>query len=127
MAPSDHARFYSSFCITLNLMRGEMVAYGWCLSGRFFEVAACDTPLLTDGWQGLDTFFVPWRELLTAGCAEDVEEALEMPDSALQSMAARARERTLDQHTGHVRAVQLLKYLEEAISHNRASLKTEVA
>src|SRR5215467_5954716 len=114
VAPPDHARFYSSSRITLNLTRGEMAAYGWCPSGRFFEAAACGTPLLTDGWQGLDTFFDPRRELLIAGCAQEVEAALQMPDSALRSMAVRARERTLDEHTGHVRALELLEYLEEA-------------
>jgi len=104
-----------------------MAAYGWCPSGRFFEATACGTPLLTDGWQGLDTFFDPQSELLIAKCGKEVEAALLMPDSALRSMAVRARERTLDEHTGHVRALQLLEYLEEAISHSRAFLKTEVA
>src|SRR5262249_35730293 len=40
ISPADHASFYSSSRITLNLTRGEMAAYGWCPSGRFFEAAA---------------------------------------------------------------------------------------
>ena len=43
--------------ITLNITRGEMAANGWCPSGRFFEAAACGTPLITDPWEGLDSFF----------------------------------------------------------------------
>jgi hypothetical protein len=37
-----------------------------------------------------------------------------MPDAEIKSMAAQARQRTLDEHTGMVRARQLLSYLEEA-------------
>ncbi len=47
-------------------------------------------------------------------------------------MATRARQRTLDEHTGMVRARQLLSYLEEAaaITHPcaaKASMQKEVA
>jgi len=37
-----------------------------------------------------------------------------MPLHELQSLARHARERTLDDHTGEVRARQLLQYVEEA-------------
>jgi hypothetical protein len=59
--------------------------------------------------------------------AEDVQDALRTPDTELQSMALRARQRTLDEHTGMVRARQLLGYLEEARSGANASIQTEVA
>ncbi|HZS26695.1 MAG TPA: glycosyltransferase [Candidatus Angelobacter sp.] len=127
VTPADHARFYSSSRITLNLTRNEMATYGWCPSGRFFEAAACGTPLITDSWEGLDSFFNPQRDLRVVTCAEDVEAALQMPDSDLQDMAARARQRTLDEHTGHVRASQLLKYLDEAFSMKHEFMQTEVA
>lgn len=127
VTPADHARFYSSSRLTLNLTRNEMATYGWCPSGRFFEAAACGTPLITDSWEGLDSFFDPQRDLRVVGCAEDVEAALQMPDSDLQAMAACARQRTLDEHTGQVRAGQLLKYLDEAFSAKHESMQTEVA
>jgi spore maturation protein CgeB len=127
VAPAEHARFYSSSRITLNLTRSEMAANGWCPSGRFFEAAACATPLMTDAWEGLDAFFDPRHELRVVYRADDVEEALRMPDVDLQSMAARARQRTLDEHTGQVRARQLLNYLEEARSSSPASMQREVA
>jgi spore maturation protein CgeB len=126
IAPADHARFYSSSRITLNLTRGEMAAAGWCPSGRFFEAAACGTPLITDSWEGLGSFFDPQRDLLVVTCAEEVEDALQMPDSDLQSMACNARQRTLDEHTGRVRAGQLLKYLEEALAAKNEAVQTEV-
>ena len=125
--PADHASFYSSSRLTLNLTRGEMAANGWCPSGRFFEAAACGTPLITDAWEGLDSFFDLRHDLRVVTCAKDVEDALKMPESNLQTMAGRARQRTLDEHTGSVRARQLLKYLEEAHSAKNESMQTEVA
>ena len=127
VAPADHARFYSSSRLTLNITRGEMAANGWCPSGRFFEAAACGTPLITDSWEGLDSFFDPQSQLLVVTSAEDVEAALRFPDDELQAMAAQARQRTLDEHTGNVRAHQLLKYFDEARSSADASIKKEVA
>ena len=99
-----------------------MAANGWCPSGRFFEAAACGTPLITDWWEGLETFFEPEREVRVVANAEDVEDALKLPKGELASMAAQARRRTLEEHTGEVRARQLLDYLEEARSSSRAQM-----
>lgn len=112
--PESHSRFYSSSRITLNLTRAEMARSGWCPSGRFFEAAACGTPVISDWWEGLDWFFDVVRDIRVVARAEHVENALNMPASELRALAAHARERTLDDHTGQVRARQLLQYLEEA-------------
>jgi spore maturation protein CgeB len=122
IAPAEHSSFYSSSRLTLNITRGEMAANGWCPSGRFFEAAACGTPLITDGWDGLDSFFDLQSELRVVTSAEDVEAALNSSDEELQSMANRARQRTLDEHSGKVRAHQLLQYIEEARSGTNASM-----
>jgi spore maturation protein CgeB len=127
VAPVDHARFYSSSRLTLNITRGEMAANGWCPSGRFFEAAACGTPLITDAWEGLDSFFDLTSELRVVASAEDVQAALSASDQEIQAMAARARQRTLDEHTGNFRARQLLQYIDEARSGVNASMKKEVA
>ena len=127
VAPAEHSSFYSSSRLTLNITRGEMAANGWCPSGRFFEAAACGTPLITDAWEGLDSFFDLKSELRVVASAEDVEAALSSSDDELQSMADRARQRTLDEHTGNVRARQLLQYIEEARSGANASMNKEVA
>src|SRR6185437_9772804 len=63
VAPHDHPRLYSSSRLTLNITRGEMARWGWCPSGRFFEAAACGTPLITDWLEGLDWFFDVVRDL----------------------------------------------------------------
>ncbi len=125
--PANHASFYSSSRLTLNLTRGEMAANGWCPSGRFFEAAACGTPLITDAWEGLGSFFDLRHDLRVVTRGKDVEDALNIPESDLHTMSGRARQRTLDEHTGSVRAGQLLKYLEEAHSAKNESMQTEVA
>jgi spore maturation protein CgeB len=89
-----------------------MARWGYCPSGRFFEAAACGTPISTDWFGGLDTFFDCDRELLVADSTEDVISAIELPDSELSAIARRARERVLDQHTGERRAHELVAAIE---------------
>jgi spore maturation protein CgeB len=93
-----------------------MARCGYCPSGRFFEAAACGAPILTDPFCGLSEFFAPGHELQVVETTEDVLAALRLPDEALRAMARRARERTLDEHTGYRRALTMLKAFEEARS-----------
>jgi spore maturation protein CgeB len=123
VAPSDHPALYSSSRTTLNLTRKEMAEAGYCPSGRFFEAAACATPILTDGWKGLDHFFNPATELSVVRTAEDVLQSLDRPDGELREMAELARCRTLDEHTGARRAEQLLDYCEEASHGGRVAME----
>jgi spore maturation protein CgeB len=131
VAPHDHSRLYSSSRLTLNITRGEMARWGWCPSGRFFEAAACATPLITDWWEGLDRFFDLEHDVQVVSRADDVEQILTRDNGDLQKMALHARERTLHEHTGEVRARQLLGYIEEAFSsapgqREPSALRTEV-
>lgn len=130
VAPHDHPRLYSSSRLTLNITRSEMARWGWCPSGRFFEAAACATPLISDWWEGLDRFFDVEHDLQVVSRADDVEQALARDGEDLQKMALRARERTLHEHTGEVRARQLIGYIEEAFSsapgqRESSALRTE--
>ena len=112
--PELHPAFFSSSRLTLNITRAAMAAYGWCPSGRLFEAAACGTPLLSDVWEGLDTFFTPGEEILLAESADDVLTALNRSPEQLRRMAARARERVLAEHTAAHRASELEALLEAA-------------
>lgn len=116
IAPHDHPLFYSSSRLTLNITRAEMARWGWCPSGRFFEAAACSTPLITDRWVGLESFFDLEHEVAVVHTAADVQKALSRRSAELHAMAAQARDRTLEEHTGAVRARQLIAFLEEARS-----------
>jgi spore maturation protein CgeB len=116
VASTEHAALYSSSRLTLNLTRNAMARTGYCPSGRFFEAAACGTPIVSDWFAGLDSFFTPAEEIFVARNSADVTTALRSDDAALQRMAERARARTLAEHTGEARARELLAYCDEAAS-----------
>jgi spore maturation protein CgeB len=112
--PNEHPAFYSANRLTLSVTRQAMREWGYTPSGRLFEAASCGTPVLTDSWPGLDTFFEPGTEILVADDASEVERALERPAEELHRIGQAARERTLAQHTGKKRAQELLTICEAA-------------
>ncbi|MGY4158498.1 spore maturation protein CgeB [Bradyrhizobium sp. USDA 4461] len=114
LPPSEHAPFFASSRLTLNVTRRAMAEMGWCPSGRLFEAAACGAPLISDAWMGIDEFLTPGDEILLGHDAHDVLAALDMDDSELQRMARRARERVLAQHSSERRASELVALLEQA-------------
>jgi spore maturation protein CgeB len=103
VAPPDHGAFFASSAMTLNITRGAMAKYGHCPSGRLFEAAACGVPILSDYFEGIDHFLEPGKELLLARSTEDVLESLRVSHGELVHMAARARERVLNEHSADVR------------------------
>jgi spore maturation protein CgeB len=127
VAPADHPALYSSSQCTLNITRADMAESGYCPSGRFFEAAACGTAIISDWFDGLDHFFTPGEEVIIAHSAKDTLHALAEIPEALERMGARARQRTLDEHTGTKRAEQLLRCCEEARAYTNESLDHELA
>jgi spore maturation protein CgeB len=107
LAPCDHPTFYASLRWTLNLTRADMVRAGYSPSVRLFEAAACGTPIISDPWTGLDSLFVPEREIMLADTAEAALAALDLPAQQISSIGARARQRILAEHTSQHRAAQL--------------------
>lgn len=114
MPPSEHPGFFSSSRWTLNVTRRAMAENGYCPSGRLFEAAACDTPMITDAWAGLEEFFQPGGEIVVARDTQDVVDALLMPHAEAGRIARAARERVFEQHTSAHRARELEELLEEA-------------
>jgi spore maturation protein CgeB len=123
VAPPEHCAFFASSRLTLNATRRDMAEMGYCPSGRLFEAAACGAPILTDVWEGLDLFFEPGAEILTGATTEDALTALDLADADLERIAARARERTLDEHTSAHRAGELVRYLEASSAASAANLQ----
>jgi spore maturation protein CgeB len=107
MPPPLHPAFFCSSRATLNVTRGAMANYGFCPSGRLFEAAACGVPVLSDVWDGLETFFTPGEELVAVRSSADVIAALDRSDDELTRIGRAARERTLCDHTADTRARQL--------------------
>jgi spore maturation protein CgeB len=116
VAPPQHAAFYSSSPLTLSVTRGTMASLGYCPSGRLFEAAACGTAVLSDWWEGLDTFFKPGEEILIADSASDTMAVLKSNRDVLAAVGARARERVLDCHTATMRARKLIRLIEDPTS-----------
>ena len=59
--PPITPRSIASAALTLNMTRARHGRHGYCPSGRLFEAAACGTAIVSDDWEGLDTFFTPGR------------------------------------------------------------------
>ncbi len=116
LPPAEHPAFYGSSRLTLNVTRVAMARMGFCPSGRLFEAAACGTPILSDWFDGLDGFFTPGEEILIAHTTEDALAALDLPDAALATLARRARERVLAEHTAERRGAELVAAIEAATS-----------
>ena len=116
LEPAQHPAFFCSGRATLNVTRRAMAEYGFCPSGRLFEAAACGVPMLTDGWEGLETFFTPGREILRVDTADDVLDAFSMADAELRQIADAARERTLQEHTADRRVRELEVLCDRAVS-----------
>ncbi|HLK66757.1 MAG TPA: glycosyltransferase [Bryobacteraceae bacterium] len=114
LPPADHPAFYCSTKLALNVTRHAMARTGYCPSGRLFEATACGAAVLSDAWEGIGEFFEPGREILLAGNTEDAMAALDRSPEDLVRIAARARERTLAQHTADVRAGELEQILTRA-------------
>lgn len=114
LPPPEHPAFFSSSRLTLNVTRQAMAEMGWCPSGRLFEAAACGTAIVTDVWDGLDAFFTPGQDVLTAHDSTDMLQALDLDDGEISRIASAGRERTLAEHTSDHRVATLERLLEEA-------------
>ncbi len=127
LPPGRHAEFYGQQRFTLNVTRADMVAAGYSPSVRLFEAAAAGVPIISDNWAGLDTFFLPGSEILTAESTEQVVQILtELPEQRRRDIAAAASARILSSHTPQHRARQLEDYYREVIADRPAKLRLEV-
>jgi spore maturation protein CgeB len=81
---------------------------GYSPSVRLFEAACCGTPVISDEWSGLNSFFRIGEEILTARSGNEVLGYVkDMTDSDRARISAAARARVLASHTGLQRAAEL--------------------
>lgn len=108
VALGDVPAFYASQRFTLNVTGPETRAPGWTPSARLFESAACETPVISDRWEGLGQILAPDEEVLIADSAEDVIDYLtEIGEDERAALGGRARQRVLAEHTAERRCEQL--------------------
>ena len=114
LSPREHPAFYGGQRFTLNITREAMKKTGYSPSVRLFEAGACGVPVISDWWEGLDSFFRIGGEILVARNGEDVLRYLRAySEPERLGLALAARKRVLAEHSPAARAVQLEGYLKE--------------
>ena len=104
----DHNAFNCSARAVLNVNRDSMVSYGFSPPTRIFEAAGAGACLITDAWEGIETFLTPGREVLVAHDADEVVQHLSSLDQATATKIGDAAfQRVLAEHTYRHRALQL--------------------
>jgi len=100
-----HPAMNCSARLVLNLNRQSMAAMGYSPPTRVFEAAACGACLVTDAWDGIETFFAPGEEILVAQGPDDLLRYLDEVDwPRARAIGGGARERALRDHTYASRA-----------------------
>jgi spore maturation protein CgeB len=108
----DHNAVNVSARMVLNVNRESMASVGYSPPTRVFEAAGAGACLITDAWQGVETFFEPDREILIASCAEDVVHWLRSVGPVEARTIGKAmRQRALRDHDYAGRARQVHQVL----------------
>ncbi|HLU65937.1 MAG TPA: glycosyltransferase, partial [Kofleriaceae bacterium] len=119
LAPPDHPAFYGGLRFALSVTRADMARAGYSPSVRLFEAAACGTPVISDPWPGLESFFEPGREILVARSTAEVVATLRgMREEERRALGQRARAAALSRHTAAHRAFEL----ERAVAARREAM-----
>jgi spore maturation protein CgeB len=124
--PARHASFFAGSKFTLNITRRPMAEVGYCPQGRLFEAAACGAAILSDRWEGIETFLEPGREILLVETTDDVEAALDMSDLEARHIGQEARQRVLQDHSSTRRVRELEGALEQANNLRRMAMPVAV-
>ncbi|HKY45298.1 MAG TPA: glycosyltransferase, partial [Pyrinomonadaceae bacterium] len=113
----DHNAFNCSARAVLNVNRDSMASYGFSPPTRIFEAAGSAACLITDAWEGIETFLTPNHEVLVAHNADDVVQHLRaLTDERAKQIGNAAQKRVLAEHTYQHRALQLQALLNGASS-----------
>lgn len=121
---ADHNAFNCTPRAVLNVSRESMARYGFSPATRVFEAAGAAACLITDAWEGLETFFEPGREVLVARSGDEVAQHVAALDAQrARAVGQAAYQRVLAEHTYAHRAAQFDAVLEGC----RAAALPEVA
>lgn len=120
LPPSEHRKFYNSQRFAMNITRADMIKAGYSPSVRLFEAAACNTPIISDYWEGIESIFEPGKEILISKSGEETVNYLKnISEAERQQIAANAREKVLAFHTAAHRAKELESYYYEATARSK--------
>jgi len=108
----EHNAFNTSTRAVLNVSRDCMAKVGFSPATRVFEAAGAAACIITDAWQGIESFFEPGHEILVAHDADDVCRHLRwLGTSQRESIGYAARARALKDHTYAQRALEVERAL----------------
>lgn len=112
LPPAEHRQFYNQQRFTQNITRQDMIQAGFSPSVRLFEAAACGIPIISDYWEGLDTFFAFDAEILISRSTQDTLGYLqEISEAERKAIGERARQKVLTYHTAAHRAWEVEQYV----------------
>jgi spore maturation protein CgeB len=104
----DHNAFNCTPRAVLNISRDSMAANGWSPATRVFEAAGAAACLITDAWEGIETFLEPEKEVLVARDGAEVAALVETLDpERAKRIGEAALKRVLAEHTYAHRAQQV--------------------
>jgi spore maturation protein CgeB len=102
----------------LNINRESMAQVGFSPPTRVFEAAGAGACVITDFWEGIETFFVPGLEILPAVSAHDVVTHLRQFGAAhVARIGSAMHRRALREHTYELRAAQVDAILQAAFAN----------
>jgi len=111
----DHNAVNCSARLVLNLNRESMVRVGYSPPTRVFEAAGAGVCVITDYWEGIETFFEPGCEILVARTAGEIVDLLRTVDGKLaREMGEAMRRRALLEHAYSLRALQVREILQQS-------------
>jgi spore maturation protein CgeB len=118
----DHNRMNCSARMVLNINRDSMAGVGFSPPTRVFEAAGAGACLITDQWAGIETFFMPEKEILVAGSAEEVVAYLRtISQTAAKQIGDNMRQRALRDHTYALRAQEFDVIMKSPVAEELAS------
>ncbi len=113
----DHNALNCSSRAVLNISRESMARYGFSPATRVFEAAGAASCLITDAWDGLDSFLQPGAEVLVAHNGADVARILQdLPADRARAIGEAARNRVVADHTYEKRGKLVDSILQNAVS-----------
>jgi spore maturation protein CgeB len=109
----DHNAFNCSTRAVININRDSMARTGFSPPTRVFEAAGAGACLITDAWEGIESFLEPGEEVLVARDGAEVSEHLAgLDESQARRIGQRALRRVLTHHTYARRALEVEATLE---------------
>jgi spore maturation protein CgeB len=109
---ADHNAFNCSALAVLNVARQSMAENGWSPATRVFEAAGAGACLITDAWEGLESFLEPGEEVLVARDGDDVAELVQgLTPRGAREIGMAALRRVLAEHTYVARAAEVERVL----------------